>query len=88
MAERIVKCVICDKEFVTLHARQCTCGEECKKEHYRNLARINRQRLREESKARMTSCESQQESIDTVTLATLAKKAGMSYGQYVAKYGL
>lgn len=85
MAERIIKCVICGRLFTTSHSRQRTCSEECKKELHRRNVESYQQKQLEESKARVTSYESQQELID---IAVLAKQAGMSYGQYVAKYGL
>lgn len=34
-------CVVCKKQFKTSHAIKCTCTEECRSIHQRNLARQN-----------------------------------------------
>lgn len=39
MAERVVKCVICGKEFVTTHPRQKTCGPDCRIQNNREKAK-------------------------------------------------
>lgn len=82
--ERI--CAVCGNEFIATRANAKYCSEECLAEGLRMRTRRNErekaERKREERKRRK---ESQKAIID---IAVEAKKAGMSYGQYVAVMGL
>ncbi len=77
MGIRRKRCEFCGKEFEGEHNRVYCC-DECKKQGYREKDR----RKRAENKRKRKS---NQELTD---VAALAKEAGMTYGQYVARiYG-
>lgn len=90
MTDEIRNCIICGKEYKPYKICQKTCGgKECmheldkKRRDERNLRnKINRAVLREKKKHTSTGTEK------VIEIANTASKQGMSYGQYVAKYGL
>ena len=78
--ERI--CAVCGNEFIATRPNAKYCSEECKEEGRRRLCKKNdkakRERKREERKERADD----RKKLDSIEVA--AKKAGMSYGLYVA----
>ncbi len=73
-------CKICDKQFVSKHHSTTLCGPKCKEENKKRNAENSRKRIKEiERKGKK-----KRETI--IDIAVKAKEAGMSYGQYVARY--
>lgn len=82
-------CKICGSAFKTEYLRALCCSDECKIKN----AKINRQKnskLRYQTKkGRNEEMLRKKSSKLTVTdIATMAREAGMTYGQYVAKYNV
>lgn len=71
-------CAVCGKMYVAIRANQRYCGSECRY--------IGLQRLEAEKRASKRKKKKKKASI--VDVAVDAKKAGMSYGEYVAKMGV
>ena len=72
-------CKICGKEFVSkCFATKC-CSDECKKEN----ARINGKKWTDMQKA--LKPKKKEKKLTVTEIAAMAKKAGVSYGQYVAQ---
>lgn len=88
--KEIRKCAICGREFMAKNGKSKYCGKSCRVEGNRIIAREHQRQYskenklpkviekREKSKSRMTIPE----------IVAAARKAGMSYGQYVEKMGL
>lgn len=82
-------CKICGSVFKTEYLRALCCSDECKIKN----AKINRQKnskLRyQANKGRNEEMLRKKSNKLTVTnVATMAREAGMTYGQYVAKYNV
>lgn len=80
------KCTICGAKYTTTRPNAKYCGEECmeiglKKRQIKNDA------LKAQRKAMELKLKSDRKNA-IVNIAVEAKKAGMSYGQYVAKMRL
>ena len=80
------KCVICGKEYITSIYNSKYCSEECKMQGIRALNKINDRAKRERRMAERVARENSHKPL--IDIAVEAKKAGMSYGQYVARMGL
>lgn len=80
------KCEVCGRPYVTNKANAKYCGQKCSKEGIRRVNAENRKIQSENKKAEKKKKKDNQKAI--VNIAVEAKKAGMSYGQYVAKMGL
>lgn len=80
------KCVVCGNKFTATRPNSKYCSDECRDEGRRKLTKANdkakREREREARKARKNSQKS------LVEIAVAAKKAGMNYGEYVARMGV
>ena len=95
------KCAICGAEFLvldTLHARTKYCSDECRTEASRITHRENRrlrkieagEPIRPQGRPRkeVTAYHQIRPRRTLVEVAVAARKAGMTYGQYVARNGL
>lgn len=69
------ECVMCKKPYIPSRASQLYCTDECRNEQ----KRIRSKEFREKQKA---TKKNKKKSLRTI--ATEARKAGMSYGKYVA----
>ena len=78
---KVRKCA-CGKLFTVIYSNTRYCSDECREEskrmRYRETCSVNNEIKRAERKAR----KNKQKSISNI--AAEAKKAGMSYGEYVA----
>jgi len=74
-------CVTCCKEFTTNNPAKVCCSPECQRVRDRKLTKQNRMstKLREQ---KIKSSEK-----DIIDINAKAKAMGLSYGQYVARYG-
>ena len=80
------KCVICGKSFGSERYNAKYCSETCKDKGRQAITKENERIKRERAtKARKARKNSQKQLIN---ISAEAKKAGMSYGQYVAMKGL
>ena len=80
------KCGICGKTFIASKANIKYCCDKCRYEAI-SIKNIEIRKSKSENKkaSRKKKKDNQQAIID---IAVEAKKAGMSYGQYVARMGL
>ena len=92
--ERKKTCPICNKEYITHASYRKYCGDDCAKEAkrrsriaysdiYREKCKIIKRQKRAEKKRIQVSNFPDLEEVDR-----MARESGMTYGQYVAKYGL
>ena len=70
------KCKYCGKEFDATKSKRLYCSDKCKKS-----------RWREKDKKRKYGVHMENPNAAVVDIAVKARKAGMTYGQYVAKMG-
>ena len=95
------KCVICGKEYMPNTHNQKTCGKECSQ--ILNKQRRDEHIREVEAKKAMGTYENPwhktyekpkprkrqpKPKLSVVEIAVLARKEGMTYGQYVAKYNM
>lgn len=78
MIREIRACVVCGKKFQPVARTQIYCSKVCAKKRDRELRRERELAQREEKK----------KSNALIDIAVAARREGMSYGQYVAKYGV
>ena len=78
-------CTVCGKEFDAYTKNQKFCSPECKKESDRINNQWYRQKQAEERKKRQEQIKRKKAVAD---IAAEARKAGMSYGKYVALHKL
>lgn len=76
MAENIKICPICSSKFVA-YSTQKYCSKKC---YYVSKIRYGGSRYKSGKKTKNNS--------DLVDIDRLAREEGLTYGQYVAKYGL
>lgn len=77
-------CKCCGKPFETIYIAAKYCGESCRVDSQRR-EKMERQRERR----KMEKAEKEKtKSATIVSIDAEARKAGMSYGQYVAKMGI
>lgn len=69
-------CKQCGKTFDPNSWKQVFCGDTCRKLYYA----IEKQKMKDEREAK--------KNFSLTEIAIAAKKAGMTYGEYVAKNGL
>ena len=75
-------CSICGKVFTACSTRHKYCGDDCRKVATKTW---ERERCRREKEAR----ERKKKNARTIgEISAAAKKAGMTYGEYVAKFGV
>ena len=79
------KCAWCGNEFVGWNKNQKYCGEECKHKNELKMGEIYRERARLKAEEENAA---QKKKEELNRLSALAKKAGTSYGKYVAINGL
>lgn len=79
MAEMTKVCMMCFREFLT-KSHRAECCPECRTRRMYDVQAEYRRRKKEAKKAKQVSRISE--------IAALAAAEGMSYGQYVAKYGV
>ena len=78
----ILTCKICGKEFEAGCCNAKCCSEKCKKEN----AKINSKRHAERVKLQQKEeKEKKKKKLTIAEIAVIARKAGMTYGQYVAQ---
>ena len=75
-------CATCGKEFAPSHSTKVCCSPACQKERERQMAKVGWLNVKQ-TKAKKPK--SNQERITDIN--TKAKAMGLSYGQYVARYG-
>ncbi len=75
-------CVHCGKPFMANGTRNKFCSEACKVVAQRDQKRAY------ENKKKALKLERQQKSKNIGEVSAAAKKAGMTYGQYVSKFGV
>lgn len=71
---------MCGKEFVTTTANKLLCSKECQEESNRIANRIHYHKVKAERKKKKEKINNK----SVVDIAHEARKAGMSYGQYVS----
>lgn len=90
-------CKICGKEFVPVTTNQTYCCAECRMESKRILAREKSKIINEERKIEVKKRTEENEKkrsrskkprLSIGEISVLARKAGMTYGQYVATHSL
>lgn len=79
-----IKCKACGKKFTPINARSAYCSRSCYENEKRKRA-CERAKNRRNEIRKIKINKSNQQMITEIALE--ARKAGMSYGQYVAKYG-
>ena len=77
--QRIVQCKICGKEFTTVLNRKKCCSEECVKKN----SKINQEIWWNKQKG--IKPKKKEKKLTVTQIAVMAKQAGMTYGQYVAR---
>lgn len=90
MAEMKI-CIICGKEFVPKNHKSRMCSPECRRIRSMELARDQRkqQKASKPEKAKQPRRRKQKEKTNhdkIADIAIAARKEGLTYGQYVAKY--
>ena len=82
------KCVICGTEFMPIKGTQLCCSKECRAKRDVQIKELwyEEQRKKKDAENRKLIPKSNYEEIVDVAIA--ARKEGLSYGQYVAKYKL
>jgi len=78
----IKQCTICGASFETTNIHAKYCSDPCRKKASRKSYRQAKAKEKEELERK----KNMQQSI--IDIAVLARQAGMTYGQYVAKMGL
>jgi hypothetical protein len=73
-------CAICGKEFAPNHPAKMCCSPECQRERDRDLVRSKR-------KYKGTKQKNKSSEEQIIDINAKAKAMGLSYGQYVARYG-
>ena len=77
----IFNCKVCGKEFITdSNIRKC-CSDECKKINARRNGKI----WADKQKNKQPKKKKKEKKLTIVDIAVMARKAGMTYGQYVAQ---
>ena len=76
--ERILQCAMCGREYITTAPKSKYCSYECKYAADRVREVEKRKKRRERMAPRETTK-------SVAQIDKLAKKAGMTYGEYVAK---
>lgn len=71
-------CVVCGIEFMSVQTRQVCCSHECQVKRNVGQTKERYKRIKQE----------QQKKHNMKQIIELAEKEGISYGQYVAKYGI
>ena len=87
----VQECVNCKKNFVPTNPRQIFCCKECQVKCNARERMIYKAAERKQEKERLKQMEpkrSKKPKYSVTELAVAARKEGLSYGQYVAKYGL
>jgi len=84
MYDEIRHCISCGKEFKPYRHDQATCGD---KKCVKKSVLVRCKKYRQESKIR-TEMKKRKGNNSVMDIANRAREEGLSYGQYVAKYGL
>ena len=75
-------CVVCGNEFAVNHPAKICCSPECQRERDRERVRISNRSIQQKTAKKAKSSE---KAINDINAK--AKAMGLSYGQYVARYG-
>jgi hypothetical protein len=75
-------CLTCGKDFSPNHPSKVCCSPECQRERERKLAREGWRSMGQTAARKPKSTEKQ-----IIDINAKAKAMGLSYGQYVARYG-
>lgn len=88
--KKIKKCDICSKEYLATSERRRYCSDPCRKEaNRRNIRERNRQRAEKAKESVLIEVpEKKKKEMSLTEMAAAARKAGMTYGQYMAKMEL
>jgi hypothetical protein len=87
MAKKLesMECFWCGKKFTPTYHNVVCCSEECKKKRLNAQDKARREKFNSKNKAP----EKQKTNHEKIAeIAIEARKQGMSYGQYVAKYNV
>lgn len=82
--KEVRKCAVCGNYFVATRINAECCSDDCK--HTRRL-KLEKE-LREQNKSEVRSKPRKRNKNSITDIAVEARKAGMTYGQYVAKMGI
>mgnify|MGYP003314736900 CR=1 FL=1 len=74
-------CLTCGKEFAPSNSNKVCCSSECQKVRDRELVNASNRSIRQRNK----KAKSSEQQINDINAK--AKAMGLSYGQYVARYG-
>ena len=86
-AHTIAKCCICGKEFEKSVANSKYCSDECRKVGLSNNVKNFHERKMQQELEQRKKRKRQKNNRDKITeIAIAARKEGLTYGQYVAKY--
>jgi hypothetical protein len=80
--KEVRKCIICNGYYVTTIQNAKYCSSVCRKKGEKEIAKQRKIKKKEQ----IENSKNMQQSI--IDIAVLARQAGMTYGQYVAKMGL
>ena len=78
------KCIICGNEFKPIRESQLCCSETCRRKRNDEVKKKRYSEDVEKKRAKKAMPESNHDAIARIAIE--ARKLGMSYGQYVAKY--
>lgn len=85
------ECVICGKRFVKKKINHMCCSDECRKISERNTtkryANEHKSEIAERRKAKKKKEKNMTNAEKIIEIDRKAKERGLSYGQYVARYG-
>ena len=87
MEERI--CNTCEKSYIPKRKDQVYCCAECRNQGFKKYLRAYGIEAREKKRQeKVEKVKKKEKPSSLVDIAVEARKAGMTYGQYVAKMGL
>lgn len=75
-------CVVCNNPYVATRIDSKTCSKVCSKQWNKISSKMANEKAREQKK------QEKKKKMMVNDIAVEARKAGMTYGQYVAKMGL
>lgn len=82
------KCIVCGNEFKKLRKDHVCCSKKCSQKKYKESTKIRVAEWREKQKAKKKEPKPVSLHKARADIAIAARAEGLSYGQYVAKYGL
>lgn len=77
------QCLVCKKIFIPTRESNLMCGPECK--HTRQLEMASKRAEKKKEQKKADKMKKEQKKLTITDIAVMARKAGMTYGQYVAQ---